>query len=349
MDLPAVLRPLAVNESSAERQFDATASRLRRARESGDAPRSSDLCGAVAFAAGVVSLAVMLPEIAVLSQSSIREAAAGRADASILLLLVGTAIVLPMAAGASASLFANVVQAGGLPLRFPVLSLGRFNLLDGLRRIFSRDAVFALLRGAIAIAALSATVGPFAYRVLAQTLHSPDAGTLGTIAWNSALCIAIVGAVLGGVFGGADFAFAVVRWRKRLRMTLEEFKRDQKETEGDPLLRSRRRSMQRQHSSSAVGRLAEAAFVVVNPTHLAVALEYRPPMVAVPRVLIRAADHAALRLREEAVRAAVPLVEDAPLARALFNLSSSGESIPFELYVAVAAVVVALTRRGLLR
>jgi flagellar biosynthetic protein FlhB len=88
---------------------------------------------------------------------------------------------------------------------------------------------------------------------------------------------------------------------------------------------------------------------VTNPTHIAVALEYRPPDVPVPRVLVRAADDAAARVRELAASYRVPLVEDVPLARLLYAHAGPGDFIPRETYIAVAEIVAALTKAGVLR
>ena len=95
-------------------------------------------------------------------------------------------------------------------------------------------------------------------------------------------------------------------------------------------------------------RVADAAFVVTNPTHLAIALAYAPPEEPVPRVLVCAADDLAARVRELARASDVPLVENVALARALFAQARAGETIPHGLYVAVAEVVAALSRAGAL-
>jgi flagellar biosynthetic protein FlhB len=91
-------------------------------------------------------------------------------------------------------------------------------------------------------------------------------------------------------------------------------------------------------------RIKDASFVVTNPEHVAVALEYRPPTVPVPRVLVRALDEAARRVREIASSYGIPIVENAALARALYRDGRSGRPIPHEHYVAVAEVVAALLR-----
>jgi len=123
-------------------------------------------------------------------------------------------------------------------------------------------------------------------------------------------------------------------------------KREAKESDGDPLARSRRRSLHRQLSRGAMHRVKEAAFVVTNPTHIAVALAYHPPEVPVPRVLVRAADDAAARVREIAREYGVPLVENVALARALYAAARPGDFIAQEHYIAVAEIVAALVKTG---
>ena len=155
--------------------------------------------------------------------------------------------------------------------------------------------------------------------------------------------------VVGALFAGADYGVHLVRWRKRLRLSFDELKRDQKENDGDPLARGRRRALHRQLSRGSLRKVKDAAFVVTNPTHIAIALEYRPPDVPVPRVLVRAADDAAARVRELAGAYGVPLIEHVALARHLYATARAGEFIPHETYVAVAEVVAALTKAGVLR
>ena len=98
----------------------------------------------------------------------------------------------------------------------------------------------------------------------------------------------------------------------------------------------------------AIGRTREASFVVVNPTHVAVAIRYAPPAVPVPEILVRALDDAALRVKAIAREHRIPVVEDVALARLLFAHGESGRAIPPETYVAVAQVIAALAREGVL-
>jgi flagellar biosynthetic protein FlhB len=139
-----------------------------------------------------------------------------------------------------------------------------------------------------------------------------------------------------------------VRWRRRLRMTFDEMKRDLKQNEGDPLFRNRRRAQHRALLRGSISRIADAAFVVANPTHVAVALEYRPPEISVPRVLVRAVDAGAQIVKRRARELRIPVIENALLARSLFATTEVGGYIPRERYLDVAQIVAALLHEGAL-
>ena len=139
-----------------------------------------------------------------------------------------------------------------------------------------------------------------------------------------------------------------VRWLRSLRMTFEEFKRDAKEQDGDPQAKSRRKQMHRTLVRGGIARVREASFVVVNPTHIAIALRYAPPAVPVPEIIVRATDAVALEVRAIAERAHVPVVEDVALARLLWRAGEDGRAIPAESFVAVAYTIAALVRAGVL-
>lgn len=165
-------------------------------------------------------------------------------------------------------------------------------------------------------------------------------------AWRGALRTAFAACVVGAVFAALDFGVQYARWRNRLRMSFEELKRDRKEHDGDPLARGRRRALHRRIARGSLQRVKDAAFVVTNPTHIAVPLEYRPPEIAVPRVLLCAADEAAARVRELAAAYGIPVVENVPLARLLYAGGEPGAYIPPDAYIAVAEIVAALGMAG---
>ena len=137
-----------------------------------------------------------------------------------------------------------------------------------------------------------------------------------------------------------DYAFQVWQHEKRLRMTREEVKREAKDTEGDAVVKVRRRTMARQLARRRMlGAVQDADVVVTNPTHVAVAIKYDPRTAHAPVVVAMGERKVAERIKELARDADVPLVENRPLARALLATAEVGRAIPIELFVAVAEVL----------
>jgi flagellar biosynthetic protein FlhB len=146
-------------------------------------------------------------------------------------------------------------------------------------------------------------------------------------------------AFIGLGMAGADYAMQRRRVGKQVRMTKEEVKQEHKQSEGDPMLKSAIRS--RQLAAARNRMMADvptADVVLVNPTHVAVALRYQPERGA-PRVVARGAGAIAVRIRAIATDERVPLVRDVPLARALYRSTKVGQEIPPELFAAVAQVL----------
>jgi type III secretion protein U len=141
------------------------------------------------------------------------------------------------------------------------------------------------------------------------------------------------------VLGVGDYVLARRRHLKDLMMTREEVKREHKESEGDPHHKSQRRALHRQWAAGGPARgVGKASVVVVNPTHIAVALRYEPEECEAPYLVGKGREADALELRREAERLGVPVVRDVPLARSLVHYDV-GEEIPEELYQAAAAVL----------
>lgn len=146
-------------------------------------------------------------------------------------------------------------------------------------------------------------------------------------------------ALAGLAMAAADYAMQRRRVGKQTRMSKEEVKQEYKQTEGDPMLKSAIRSRQLAVSRNRMmADIAQADVVLVNPTHVAVALRYEPQTGA-PRVVARGAGAIAQKIRERAVEERVPLVRDIPLTRALYSSTQVGQAIPAELFAAVASVL----------
>jgi flagellar biosynthetic protein FlhB len=257
----------------------------------------------------------------------------------------------PLLAVAALAVAASTALQGGIHFRKFKLETGHLNLLSGLRRTFGFQALW---QGAKALLK-TLVVGLVLYLVVTGLV--PVLMTAGGLSVSALLHAAGDGtaslvrtAVFAGlVLAAADIFVVMRRNRKKTRMTKKEVRDETKNSDGDPLIKSQRRSrhlaMSRNRMIAAV---SGADVVMVNPTHYAVALKYEPGKSA-PRVVAKGAGTIAARIREEAGTRRVPMVRDVPLTRALHAACELGEEIPVELYNAVARVlafVMSLKARG---
>lgn len=142
------------------------------------------------------------------------------------------------------------------------------------------------------------------------------------------------------VVAALDFAYQKFKYRKSLMMSKQEVKQEHKQREGDPLLKARMRSLQREMSRKRMmADVPKADVIVTNPTHIAVAIKYDADKMAAPRVVAKGADLLAQRIKEVAKKNGIPMVENVPLARALHKSVKVGGSVPRALYQAVAEVL----------
>ena len=334
---------------SSRRTEQPTPRRLRRARLRGEVAVSRDLTGAVAFLGGTAALAVAGPSLArdlsgALRAGLVRGIAGDVAPWPALLdavALLARCALPPCAAALLGAVAAGLLQARGLftlePLRFRI---DRLDPLRGLTRLTSADQLLAAALGS----AKACVVLIAGWRLLgssaAELARSPRLDPTGTLRLlsSSAVRSALQLGAIAAAFGVLDLALASRRLRKALMMTRDEVRREHRQDEGDPRHRAERRRLHRALATAAP--LGRAACLVVNPTHVAVALEHARGSEDAPVVIAKATGLAAARLRREARRTGVPIVRDVALARALFRLADVGEEIPVELYEAAAAILV---------
>jgi flagellar biosynthesis protein FlhB len=328
---------------ASEKPFEATPRRIAKAKREGNVAKSSEFAASVSFAAAAATAVAAAPAFGAAARSSFVVAAANGRVALHDALVV--AVALLVVAGASlAGVFAGLLQTGGVTLAGWAPKLERLNPVEGIKRICSRETLAHSLRAAIAFACALAAMTPLMGASATAMLRSASWRDAAAGAWKGGEGVAAAAAAVGLCFSIAEYGTARSAWLRRLRMSFEERRRELKDEEGDAVARGRRRALHRSLLRGGLRRVRDAAFVVVNPAHVAVALEYRPPVVPVPRVLVRAVDELALRVRQTAQGCGVPIVENAGLARALYRDSRAGRPIPHAHYVAVAEVVAALLR-----
>lgn len=337
-----------------ERTEAATPRRLQELRSQGRVARSVDLATAASLTVGFLVLQqfggdgvarlrwymeqrfTTLAQVD-LSDGGLAQLAYGAVEvlASVLAPLIVSLAVVGTAA--------NIGQAGLLwSGRAATPDLSRINPLEGARRLFS----------ARAFVELGKTVGKallLGYLVVKSFIDSvPVLASLGTgdltgslpIFAGLALQLGLTAAVALLALGVLDFGYQRWEFQRSARMTREEIKEELRQNEGSPQIRARIRQQQRKLAMRRMmHEVPRADVVVTNPTHYAVALAYRSEEMSAPRVVAKGADRLAERIKEVARQHGVPVVENKPLAQALYRGVEIGMEIPVELFQAVAEVL----------
>ncbi len=344
---------------SGERSEKATAQRMREVHRKGKLSRSQDLSAWVGLGAAVITLPMVVTrgKAAAMDQlAAVRDVAHDPTVGGALQVLDSS---LRSVLSTLAPLFVVLVlvtvgvgmaQGGVHPRRFR-LHVDHFNPVSGAKRLFGAQAWWQGLKTLLKTAVV-ALVLVTALQALVPTLMAsgqlPLSHLLG-VAGSGTTSLLRTGIGAGILLAVADVVVVARRNRKQTRMTLQEVKEENKRTEGDPMLKGAIRSKQLSMSRNRMmAEVATADVVLVNPTHVAVALRYEPGSGA-PKVVAKGAGAVAARIRAEASERRVPLVEDVPLARALHAACELGQEVPAHLFTAVARVlafVMALRRRG---
>lgn len=247
----------------------------------------------------------------------------------------------------------SVAGQGGLWFSTGLLKpkFSRLNPLSGLKRIFGKHAWWMLTKSLLKTTALALVVYLSIRRLVPTVMGSGSLSLaqLVSICVGAALSVLRYASVAGLLMAFADYAVVRRRNNKQLKMTKHELKEEFKSSEGDPHVRGARRARQMaMRRNRMMADVPTADVIVVNPTHVAVALRYDPERGA-PRVVAKGADHVAARIRQSAERHRIPMVSDVPLARTLYKSCDIGQEIPSDLYRAVATVlafIMTLKRRG---
>jgi flagellar biosynthetic protein FlhB len=326
-----------------------TEKRRKESRKEGQVPRTQELGGwAALLVVGIAAPTLLTRELGALRDLMIACLTTGdQATSARALVLLGRGgqhilyALVVLGCGILVVGVGSAVAQGGL--FFATKSLKpKFSKLDpikGAKRIFGPQAMWEGAK----ILLKSAFVGLIAYLGMRSVM--PMIGGLVPIrtvldaASDAALALVRNIALAGLVMAAADYAMQRRRVGKQVRMTKDEVKREHKQTEGDPLVKSAIRS--RQLAAARNRMMADvptADVILVNPTHVAVALRYQPERGA-PRVVARGAGAIAAKIRSVAAEERVPLVRDVPLARALYRSTKVGQEIPPELFAAVAQVL----------
>lgn len=218
----------------------------------------------------------------------------------------------------------------------------KLNPFEGFKRVFGKQAVSAFLKALAKLlivgAALVWVLWPRDASL--EEMSAMDPGALLTFVRERAVAMMIALASAAAVLAVIDYMFTRQSYRKRLRMSRREVKEELRQSEGDPMVRAKLRQVRSERARRRmIAAVPEASVVITNPTHYAVALKYEQGETPAPVCVAKGVDAVAQRIRETAEAHDVPVVEDPPLARALFASADLDQPIPTEHYQAVAKII----------
>jgi flagellar biosynthetic protein FlhB len=335
----------------------ATPRRKQKAREKGQVGRSRDLAAALTLLAATFVLAWRTQLWTgqwrslfgrLLNAGSRGEIGLGTPIFSwaAITLAQWLAPVLFLALGVS--IFASAMQ-GGIVFASEALwpKPERLNPAVNLGQIFSFSGVNRLLRSLIPGTAIVFLAYTLLQRDLPEMVHASRMGSRGLLMEMGGLLFDIAwkcGLVLLAWAAG-DYVFQQWNYERGLRMTKQEAKQEMKDVDGNPTTRGRMRRLRRAMLRKIMARdVARATAVITNPTHYAVALEYRPETMAAPIVVAKGRNLLAEKIKQLARWHEVPIIENPPLAQALYKATEVGQAIPPKLYAAVAEILAFLYR-----
>lgn len=343
-----------MESSSQDKNLPATPQRLKKARDDGQVASSKDLSNLAVLGGGALVLVALLPtgfenlRMALRSHLRFDHETLLKPEQMLELLtdavVQGLLLALPLGLVVLAIAMGSIVASGGWTLSTKPITpdLTKLSPLQGFGRMFSKQQLadtaklvgIAAVIGVVAWQFIGAHVAPFATLVL-----MPLEGALGQLAgWLTTGVTLLLLVVL--LFALIDVPLQKFLHGNRLKMSLEEVKREHKETEGDPHVKSQRRARQRELAQrNSINAVPRADLVVMNPTHYAVAIRYDDATMNAPRVIAKGADLLALRIRDVAKASDVPVLQSPMLARALYAHAEIDSEIPAALYTAVAQVL----------
>ncbi|MEH6632654.1 MAG: flagellar biosynthesis protein FlhB [Halopseudomonas aestusnigri] len=331
-----------------------TAKKLADAREKGDVPKSQELnawfsffgflVGVSFFAVwigkglgGSLSIFIERPDTILLETGHIREALTGVLGDVGLLFLTPALILITFAIASGLMQHGFLISYQSLVPKFSKVSP-----LAGVKRLFSIQSVMNFVKGLVKLIIMGSIIGLVIWpkRGIVPQLSelSVEQTLLTLLDWTTLILVAVVAVM--AIIAGLDYLFQYFQYIKKLKMSKQEVKDEMKQSEGDPMVKGRLRQLRMEKARQRMmASVPNADVVITNPTHFAIALEYNGIMMEAPKLTAKGVDAVAFRIRKVAEENKIPIMENPPLARALYAGVEIDQEIPPEHYKAVAEVI----------
>ncbi|WP_294912750.1 flagellar biosynthesis protein FlhB [uncultured Gilliamella sp.] len=341
------------DDSDLDKSEQPTDSKLKKAKEKGQIPRSRELTSLMILLVGILLFWVMGTHFVSKLKAIIQQAmlVAHRTDDDkqiifnlINLLTAGFWAILPIFVGLVIVAIIAPLSVGGLLFSLQSIkpNLGKLNPISGFKRLFSLRIFSELFKSILKVVLIAFAAALFLIHQFPNMLVLPSMYLNNALSQVMQLLIyaslLIVLALIPMV--GFDIFYQIWSNLKKLKMSKQEVKDEFKEQEGNPQIKGRIRQMQQAMARRRMMKdVPKANVIVTNPTHYAVALQYDEKTMSAPRILAKGTDNIASKIKQIAQEHQIPQLEAPPLARALYRHGEIGKSIPAELYAAVAQIL----------
>jgi len=242
-----------------------------------------------------------------------------------------------------AALFSNLAQSGLVWAADKIKpDFSKLSIKKGAKKMFSISATIEFIKGILKLLVVGLVAFGLAMPMLDDIALLPQIDFLYSLERIHEVAIVMVSGSVAvmTVIAGVDFAYQKFKYAKEMRMSLQEVKDENKQSEGDPIVKGRIRQIRLERAKQRMmDAVKEADVVITNPTHYSVALKYDMQEMAAPKLVGKGVDHMAFRIREVAKENDIPLVENPPLARALYAAVELDEEIPADHFQAVAEII----------
>lgn len=341
------------DDSDLEKSEQPTDSKLKKAKEKGQIPRSRELTSLMILLVGIMLFWIMGTHFVSKLKAIIQQAmlVAHRTDDDkqiifnlINLLTAGFWAILPIFVGLVIVAIIAPLSVGGLLFSLQSIkpNLGKLNPISGFKRLFSLRIFSELFKSILKVVLIAFAAALFLIHQFPNMLALPSMYLNNALSQVMQLLIyaslLIVLALIPMV--GFDIFYQIWSNLKKLKMSKQEVKDEFKEQEGNPQIKGRIRQMQQAMARRRMMKdVPKANVIVTNPTHYAVALQYDEKTMSAPKILAKGTDNIASKIKQIAQEHQIPQLEAPPLARALYRHGEIGKSIPAELYAAVAQIL----------
>jgi type III secretion protein U len=344
-----------MSDSSGEKTEEPTQKKIRDARNRGQVSKSNDVIGAamllmlfsyfsMSWTGNLEKLSLNLVAAAHFFNLEFRDALK---ELSKVNFIAVTSISLPFVVIAMvAAVASNLAQIGFL---FSVESLtpdlNKLNPIEGAKKIFSVKNLVEFLKNCLKVMIIGYVVYTLVQKYVDPLIKAPREGIYGVLSLLEPIFFEFIYTILVVyiVIAFADYKFQNHQYIKNLKMTKDEVKREYKESEGDPEIKGKRKQIHEEMvMSDAVENTQKSSVLVTNPTHYAVALFYESEKVKLPIVMAKGKDYVALNMMDAARKANIPIMQNVPLAQALYREAPLKQFIPKDLLKPVAEVLIAI-------